>query len=471
MVTKKTRSQSLRLDRALSSGIIPCIVLDHRNRILFANDAFARIFRWDLPALEGAVCRRTAADETAEFADLACSSLTPPSNPAEGRVMQSATVIPVPDGSAIRQMATFVPLSHPSDAALSRTLIFLESPAKDEAPRVTASSLHAELMAARLEARRRMHAEQWLAASPESAVVREQATLLGASDCSFLITGPPGSGKRHLCRVIHGIRIPEGGVVVPMPCDLLTSEALMLNLRALGVATGSRSPDSLPGRNRARTVLLLLQDVERLASDAQKEILRRVEPSDSPLRIAATSASREDFDAAAPWMLPEFRSLLRTVTIEIPRLHARPNDVAVLTQHFIEQSAQEHQTSAAAADDAVRRAFREYRWPGEVAELRRTVLAACAGCDGTELQEPHLPFAFRSGMQAQHLPPHSDVNPSDSLDELMNAFEREVISRALNSCAGNKADAARRLGLTRPKLYRRMAALGLNEDEQTGPGT
>tara|TARA_B100001939_G_C16781800_1_gene547339 strand:- start:490 stop:849 length:360 start_codon:yes stop_codon:yes gene_type:complete len=105
-----------------------------------------------------------------------------------------------------------------------------------------------------------------------------------------------------------------------------------------------------------------------------------------------------------------------------------------------------------------------YRWPGNIRELRQVISEACQNSFSSVLEPDDLPFSFRAGMQSQQLPdlPSPAVT---SLEELLRRFERDVLTQTLEACSGNKAEAARRLGMTRPRLYRRLRSLGMEDDD------
>ena len=104
-----------------------------------------------------------------------------------------------------------------------------------------------------------------------------------------------------------------------------------------------------------------------------------------------------------------------------------------------------------------------YSWPGGLDELSAVVQAAHQAATGPEITADDLPLAIRQADQlARHPAPQEE---SIVLDELLAKVERELIDRALSRARGNKAKAARLLGLTRPRLYRRMVQLGLGRSE------
>ena len=104
-----------------------------------------------------------------------------------------------------------------------------------------------------------------------------------------------------------------------------------------------------------------------------------------------------------------------------------------------------------------------YAWPGNIDELARMVAESHRRAGGPEVLPDDLPERFRWTAEAASRPRCKDE--TIVLDEFLGRIERELIRRALSRSKGNKAKAARLLGLTRPRLYRRMVQLGLEEGQ------
>ena len=144
-------------------------------------------------------------------------------------------------------------------------------------------------------------------------------------------------------------------------------------------------------------------------------------------------------------------------------MHERGHDLSLLTQHFILDCRRNLETSAECVATEAMRDLQFYRWPGNVRELQNVITEACQNSFDSNIKAEDLPFSFAVGMEAQNMPllPKASVQ---SLDDILHEFEIEVIQKTLIACRGNKAEAARRLGMTRPKLYRRMNTLGIDEE-------
>ncbi len=167
--------------------------------------------------------------------------------------------------------------------------------------------------------------------------------------------------------------------------------------------------------------------------------------------------------ATQPQPHSHLAAFVATITIRLPMLAERRQDIPPLAQLLLEElnASGEKQVrgfSADAIDELV-----GYNWPRNVDELVEFVAAAHASAESTEVAPDDLPKRLRFAADAFRRPrrlPESIV-----LDEFLAQIERELIQRAMNVAKGNKARAARLLGLTRPRLYRRMVQLGLESAE------
>jgi len=182
------------------------------------------------------------------------------------------------------------------------------------------------------------------------------------------------------------------------------------------------------------------------------------------VRLASTSSVPLNQLVTEGWMLPEFQQLIAPVEITLPRLHARGNDVLLLAHEFVQLNRRLNSTTAVELSQETAAELLAYHWPGNVRELQRVIYEACEACSGEVISPENLPFAFRAGMDAQAMAP-AVTKPFQSLADLMQSAERRIIEVTLSACSGNKTEVARRLGLTRPSLYRRLKSLGLEDDK------
>jgi DNA-binding NtrC family response regulator len=454
------RGRRLSPGSLLEQGQTPVIIVDDDEQISLVSLGMQQLTGWTAEDLIELQCRRSAPAGKAAIDVVSCV-LAPPAECWSGQILTEPAVIPHRDGRILRIRLTFVPLRH-ADGTVPSVMIIGEPSEAVSAGRTTPTvtqSLHAEINALRLDLRKRFGTDSFLGHCDPLRKALQQAELLSRADCAFSITGPEGSGRRHLVRLIHGTsRVADSSLAV-LNCHLLTVSALLATLKQLQTVSQPAS-----GAPHLRIGMLLLLGIERMPREAQESLLRNRALTESQIRLAATSESAPGELARQGHLLPELARLLTIVEITLPPLHDRGNDVLLLSEHFLQENRRDRSTTPERLAPDVRDAFLNYRWPGNVRELRTVIDAASLKSRTSDLRADDLPLEFRVGQNAQRypIPRRSDVI---SLESVMQQLEREIIETTLHEVRGNKAEAARRLNLTRPRLYRRMKLLGMDVDD------
>jgi DNA-binding NtrC family response regulator len=222
------------------------------------------------------------------------------------------------------------------------------------------------------------------------------------------------------------------------------------------------------GRAAAATILIL--QVDRIPLDMQAEIVRLFVQRFAELRLLATSEQAPDALLAQGRLHPLLAATVGTLVIRLPPLAERREDIPLLLQLAVEERNAEHERQFRGFAPEAVDALVAYPWPGNLAELRRIVAEAASQAGGPEITVADLPRRLSLAAAVARRPPRTDE--PIVLAEFLTKIERQLIVRALAQAKGNKARAARLLGLTRPRLYRRMVQLGLEETaEQGAPAT
>ena len=528
------RPRRLNWTQLIEEGQTAIVGLDASLRIRAISPGMTTLTGWQLNDLMALKCHQAAQVEQPmpgdnPLADLVASSLAPPAACLDGFSVTRDTVLPNQNGESMRLQAVYMPLldtlseapmssqavlhgntmatfsvngspagsglpAGPTTAGATRDhyapvaelaalLIFLQlAPATSgqsaranlsavQGHRSVSQHLHAEINALRLDLRKRFNTESFIAECPDMRRALRQAHLLKSSPVPFCITGPAGSGRRHLMRLIHNGTVFAEQSLAFLDCHLLSSALLVSTLHQLRSA-GQIEP-TLPHH---RTGLLVLTELQSLPIDVQRWMLEQnyfdtsqagaAARSGLPVRIAATSRVPLEQLRAQELLLPELAAELASIEIHLPPLHDRCEDVLLLFRQFIDECRRDHKTKAESFTDDVGIHLLEYRWPGQVKELRTIAEAACKNCSSAVIDLSDLPYQFRVAQDAQRKTPIHQM-PVVPLEQLLHDFETEVISSTLASCDGNKTEAARRLGLTRPKFYRRLNALGLDASSES----
>jgi DNA-binding NtrC family response regulator len=157
---------------------------------------------------------------------------------------------------------------------------------------------------------------------------------------------------------------------------------------------------------------------------------------------------------------------LSTLVIELPSLATRLDDLPLVAQAILEETnAAGYRQLAGFAPEALDQ-LAAYSWPGNIDELAAVIRETHEKARGSEITVHDLPKRIHWAFDAAAHPPRSEE--SIVLGDFLDRVERELIARAMRRAKGNKSRAAKLLGLTRPRLYRRLVQLGLEPADPHG---
>jgi DNA-binding NtrC family response regulator len=218
-----------------------------------------------------------------------------------------------------------------------------------------------------------------------------------------------------------------------------------------------------------RTGTLLLNDVHELPAEVQAELAGYLKTSGVPIRIISTSVGPLDELAAQNRFRADLAAALSTVVIHLPRLAERREDIPLLAQALLEEiNAGGEKQLRGFSPEALDR-LAAYAWPGNIDELSATVRHAYDAAETALITPANLPqrshLAAAAGRLSRRTP-----QPIE-LENFLAQIERELIERAIRLAKGNKTKAAQLLSLTRPRLYRRMVQLGLEQEKPPRPSS
>jgi two-component system NtrC family response regulator len=284
-----------------------------------------------------------------------------------------------------------------------------------------------------------------------------------------LLTGESGTGKELVARALHYHGTRPDGPFVAVNCAAIPDALLESELfgHAKGAFTGATSARA--GRfTEANGGTLLLDEIGEMRGDLQAKLLRVLQ--DGVVRPVGASKSHRvevrvvastNRDLAAAMAEGAFREdlyyRLAVVTIEIPPLRNRRDDIPLLVRHFLEKTGE---GAVALADDFLP-ALHAYRWPGNVRELENVIQRALVlrGEPG-ELSAADLPRHVREA--SVPAPEESFRLPAEGIS--LAELEKSLIRQALRHAEGNRSRAARLLGITRQTLLYRIEKHGLGDD-------
>jgi DNA-binding NtrC family response regulator len=474
--------------KLLDSSSRPTYVVDASRRIVYCNPALAG---WiDLPTKRITGRRvefhseQPTSDDAVRTETAPLTDLCPPPHAFAGAGGVGTISCVGRDGRLRHRAADFVPLGREhktrksqNASAVDHHPVLVLLAIEDLSPQEVAAEISGDAATDELHRTirrfRRSQAQRYSLKSllgPSSAMqkVRAQIEAAAASGANTLIYGRPGSGRSHVALAILYHKPADDAKLARINCETVTETQLAQTIDRIQnwSATSSR-----PGST------LLLENLERLSAVHQTVLSQAIEQHKLNVRLIATlnaefapTAVHEDLsptnDAAQPTdaqnnpptVLPSLINAISTITIHVPRLVDRLEDLPVLAQYFLESCNRGSSHQVGSVRSEVLDALALYSWPGELVQLQQVIEAAHANCTTHELKSSDLPSTFFHAFSAAS----RTRRPSEriNLDDLLAGIEKEAITRALAQAGGNKSEAAILLGMTRPRLYRRLIQLG-----------
>jgi two-component system NtrC family response regulator len=312
-----------------------------------------------------------------------------------------------------------------------------------------------------LQRRDRQGLDDMIGGSPAMLDVFAAIRKVAPSDATVLILGESGTGKELVARAIHRLSTRQRGAFVAINCGAIPDNLLESELfgHEKGAFTGAHVQRK--GRiEMAHGGTLFLDEIGDLSLPMQVKLLRflqerRIErvggrqeiPVDVRV-LSATNASLKEAMRAGRFREDLFYRI-GVVTVSLPPLRERGEDVTVLASAFLERSAAEAQRRVPGFTREALAAVQAYSWPGNVRELENRVKRAVVMAEGARITAADLELDAAAPLEGRGL---RDVRAQ---------LERETIQRTLSRHGGNVSRTAAELGLSRPTLYTLMEKLGI----------
>lgn len=437
--------------RELERSPQPVYILDSQRRIVFANQACADWVGTPREQFVGQTCNYHSRSD-ADLSQRITASLCPPPDAFEGRTC-AATVggylIELDSGDSHRaKQACFWPVATNESSFMVISVVDplpgqASSTNVREERNAAPAELHEALVQWRRDASATYRLDRLVGTSPAMRTVQRVAKAAIASGADTLVVGPPGGGMESLARAIHFSQYSAGNAppLIPVDCSTCDPESLQSALRHV------RSD-----REHAAKGRLLLLQADRINPDLLNELSGFVSLPHFDIGLLSTSerslralAQRQEFD-------PGVALHLSTLEIHLPPLSERLQDLALLCQASIEDFNAEGNHQLAGIHPDALETLCQYEWPGNVDELAQVVQAAARHASGTLIQPADLPKQIRQGISAGRIPRPSDEKID--LTAFLQEIENELMRRAMRVSKGNKAKAARLLGISRQRMIR-----------------
>jgi two-component system response regulator HydG len=305
--------------------------------------------------------------------------------------------------------------------------------------------------------------ENIIAVSRKMTEVLEVVTQIGDSAASVLLSGESGTGKELIARALHFRSRRQQAPFVPVNCAAIPDNLLESELfgHVKGAFTDARQAKAGLFQ-AARGGTLFLDEIGEMPLLLQAKLLRviedkRVRPvgstEESPVDVRIVSATNTDLEEAIK--TGKFRAdlyyRLATVTLVLPPLRERPEDILPLVKHFLARaSAEAGRSTPEIGADAIS-CLTYYQWPGNIRELQNVISRAVILCRNDRITRSDLPAKVAGG-EAPLVTVDDAVNRRLTMDQL----EREYARAILAAVGGNKSEAATVLGIDRKTLYRKL---------------
>lgn len=317
-----------------------------------------------------------------------------------------------------------------------------------------------------------------LARSKKMKQVLELVDRAAQSRTTVLLQGESGTGKELLAHRIHQMSPRKNETFLPVHVASLTETLLASELfgHEKGAFTGAG--ERKIGRfEMANGGTLFLDEVSEIQPDMQVKLLRVLQEGEFE-RVGGTKTVKVDVrlicatnkDLAQQVRVGRFREDLyyriNVILIEIPPLRERKADIRPLTEYFVKHLNRINGKEIEEIDDEVFMCLENYPWPGNVRELKNVVERMVVLSQGKKLTLANLSEDFKTGQSAVLKPEardlkNNDEDPWQSESSNLQQMEKELIRRRLVEAKGNKSHAAKRLGISRRTLYRKIEEYGI----------
>jgi PAS domain S-box-containing protein len=416
-------------------------VLNRRGQILFVNRGWETLTGLARADVRRRVCKR-ARDAAPGSVEALLGVLAPPREVSEGRPASVRRLVAQPDRGPRWWDVEFVPLTGPAG--------FLGALGKVREVAVTGPASQPPLPE-KLMALRQRRVSWWGLEHLTSEVagirrLAEQVRLALGARVPVLLVGEPGAGKQWLARTIH-----HGG-------PGRESAFCALDSSHLPAASQAWLLFGLPGWAQRGGGTLYLQEPFHMPRELQARLVELFTPADDEgrrPRLLAGCSTDPAAEVRAGRLLEELHCLLSPLTVSVPPLRERLPELPQLVGRLLERATGvREQPVTGVADDAMQ-LLRDHAWPGNVRELYAVLAGACQRAKGERLEAGDLPYYLRgpAAVPERILP----------LDKILEQVERRLLQVALAQSKGNKSKAADLLAIWRPRLLRRLEALGLDD--------
>jgi len=468
------------LAKVFDAILSPVYLVDVSGTIVYVNEAMLQWAGCKLDQIIGAQCIYSAIESGTEqrFNGLA----PPPDKLKPGSTITGCQISLSSPGLLQQRLCDFVALAAPNDPNSAEFVVGFVA---DENQAVNsdvntdvydAENLHAELGKLQHQLQQRFSLDSLIGNSEFAVRLRKQVVAAGGNGLEMTIVGPPGSGRQHLARTIHqrrstaslvgtdAVRSRAPGLAAVLQGAIADAQLVQSSVRqAISFAKENQSENrGRAGGRHLPVAWLIVLDADQLSAEAQTELWSALTDSRSDVRVIATAevdlirASTDGtFHQGLAWRI-------NTLVIDTIALKQRSRDIPMLAQYFLEQHNEAREQQIGRFDSDAIEMLTEYRWPGNLRQLRSVIQQAADACTSAVVSKSDLPETFHHALKALRMEQQSEVHID--LDQYLENIEAQLISRAIKVAKGNKTQTAKLLGMNRAKLLRRIQHLELDAE-------
>lgn len=303
--------------------------------------------------------------------------------------------------------------------------------------------------------------------------LRNTVRRVASTDLALLVLGENGTGKEVVSQLVHYLSPRKDEPFIAVNCAALTETLLESELFGHEKGAFTDAHEARQGKfELASGGTLFLDEIGDLSLAGQAKLLRVLEEKvvvrvggSIPIPTDARVIAATNQDLASMVQEKRFREdlffRLNVVTLELPPLRERVDDIMLLAMHFLKDFAGKARRSVPEfTPEAVAR-MRQHTWPGNVRELRNLMERLAYLTTDDKVSADDVAFILAPNRDSA-----SAVSMELSLTEATKQFQSDYIKKHIEAAGGNMSDAARRMGLHRSNLYRKMRQLGMGGDPE-----
>jgi DNA-binding NtrC family response regulator len=332
-----------------------------------------------------------------------------------------------------------------------------------------------ELATLRREIQEKYSFQNIIGISPRMKEIFEMVQTVAPTNATILINGETGTGKELLARAIHSLSPRRDRNMICINSAALTESLLEAELFGYrkGAFTGALT-DKKGRLELAEGGTLFLDEIGQMSLNLQAKLLRFLqERTFEPVGgldvrsvdvrlISATNRNLSE-EIRAGRFLSDLFYRIEVISITLPPLRDRREDIPLLVDHFIRRYTHQYKNNLEGVDPKAMDILIQHTWPGNVRELENCLARAVILSKGPLLQPLDLSVKFEPEIRTPPLDPGRNrdmdlTRPGMKIKDL----ERNLIQRTLRNCEGNKTEAAKLLGISRKALYEKMEKFGVS---------